>query len=216
MIKTITVKAAVVTFGIAAISLASLPIAAQRPTAEFYFCRGREYQNRWESARAIADYNQALRINPRYTEAYFYRGNSHLNLNNYRDAIANYNQALRLGNHPRRDLVYFNRGIAQGHLKNYRAAVQDITSAINSYPRGLRIQANLYEMRGLAHFYLRNRQAAINDFQRAASIYWANDNKNDYFKTLEILEAIRRPRTTQLALNWGGFVIDYAERQTRC
>ena len=87
---------------------------------------------------------------------------------------------------------------------------------LHTHPRTLPPDPYTHEMRGLAYFYLRNRQAAINDFQRAASIYWGSNKKDDYFKTLEVIEAIRQPRTTQIPVDWSGVTLDYSERQTKC
>ncbi|MDR1701906.1 MAG: tetratricopeptide repeat protein, partial [Sporomusaceae bacterium] len=43
-------------------------------TAEAYFQRGKAYQKKGRYKLALANYNQALALNPQYTEAYFQRG----------------------------------------------------------------------------------------------------------------------------------------------
>ncbi|MBE9260634.1 tetratricopeptide repeat protein [Dolichospermum sp. LEGE 00246] len=45
---------------------------------------------------AIADYNQAIKINPNYAHAYYNRGNAHYLLENNQAAISDYQQAVKL------------------------------------------------------------------------------------------------------------------------
>ncbi len=46
--------------------------------------------------KAIADYTEALRLNPQYANAYYNRGNVYYVLKQYDKALADYDQALRL------------------------------------------------------------------------------------------------------------------------
>ena len=45
---------------------------------------------------AIADYDQALRLQPDNADVYSHRGHAKFNLNQYQAAIADYDQAIRL------------------------------------------------------------------------------------------------------------------------
>ena len=42
---------------------------------------------------AIADYNEAVRINPNYDKAYYNRGNAHSDLGDWQGAIGDYDRA---------------------------------------------------------------------------------------------------------------------------
>jgi tetratricopeptide (TPR) repeat protein len=53
------------------------------------------YDARGEYDRAIADYEQALKLKPS-AEGYFNRGNAHLAKRDYDHAIDDYNQAIKL------------------------------------------------------------------------------------------------------------------------
>ena len=49
-----------------------------------------------EYLEAIADFTQAISLNPDYAKAYNNRGNAHSNLGAYQEAIADYTQAIPL------------------------------------------------------------------------------------------------------------------------
>ena len=46
--------------------------------------------------RAIQDYDQAIRLNPRYAEAYNNRGIAYKNLGQHQRAIQDYDEAIRI------------------------------------------------------------------------------------------------------------------------
>ncbi|PZV22794.1 MAG: hypothetical protein DCF12_20155, partial [Snowella sp.] len=94
---------------IATVSLLSLKILAQgktfvqpqphtlsQVTAIDYYNRGLAKSDSGDYQGAIADYNQAIKLNPDYALAYCNRGNSKVNLGDYQGAIADYNQAIKL------------------------------------------------------------------------------------------------------------------------
>ena len=72
--------------------------------------RGVEWSNKRDYDRAIADYNEALRLNPQYAIAYSNRGNAWSYKRDYDRAIADYNEALRLN--PQYANAYHYRGNA--------------------------------------------------------------------------------------------------------
>lgn len=75
--------------------LPATPTAAQAQSsraksAASYFARGSEWLARGEFDRAVADYNLALSLNPRYAEVYANRGMLHLRLGRRADADADF------------------------------------------------------------------------------------------------------------------------------
>jgi tetratricopeptide (TPR) repeat protein len=54
------------------------------------------YLKKGDDDRAIADYDQALKLDPNYALAYNNRGNAHFLKKNYDRAIADYDQAIRI------------------------------------------------------------------------------------------------------------------------
>ena len=72
------------------------------------------YQRKGDHDRAIADYNQAIRINPNYADAYRLRGTVYFEKTDMDKAIAEYNQAIRLNskdsdNYKLRGMAYFKK-----------------------------------------------------------------------------------------------------------
>src|SRR6516165_1397499 len=61
-----------------------------------YYNRGLAYQEKGDNDRAIADYDQAIRLDPKYAFAYNGRGNAYKAKGDNDRAIADYDQAIRL------------------------------------------------------------------------------------------------------------------------
>ena len=80
-----------------------------------------------ESQKAIADYNQAILLNPNYAEAYYNRGVAYDDLGEYQKAITDYNQAIRLN--PNDADAYELRGANYVLLEEYQKAIADLQKA---------------------------------------------------------------------------------------
>jgi tetratricopeptide (TPR) repeat protein len=50
--------------------------------------------------RALADYTEAIRLDPKNDEAYFNRGNAYYDKEDYDSALDDYNEAIRLSPRP--------------------------------------------------------------------------------------------------------------------
>ena len=71
--------------------------------------RGNAYHGKGDRDRAIADYSEAIRVDPKHPTSYNYRGNSYFEKGNYDSAIADYTEAIRLN--PKYATAHHNRGL---------------------------------------------------------------------------------------------------------
>ena len=96
---------------------------AGRSLARLYARRGGAYQAQGDVNRAIADYNESMRIDPTYPAAYNNRGNTWYHRGDFDRAIADYNQAIQLD--PKDTKAYYNRGMAWEKKRSLQAALAD-------------------------------------------------------------------------------------------
>ncbi|MEB3355299.1 MAG: tetratricopeptide repeat protein, partial [Synechococcales bacterium] len=76
---------------------------------------------------AIADYDQAIQLQPDDASAYYNRGFARYDLGNKQGAIADYDQAIQL--QPNDALAYNNRGNARSALDDKQGAIADYDQA---------------------------------------------------------------------------------------
>lgn len=100
--------------------------------ARLYGARAFEYKVKRDFDRALADYNEAIRIFPNVVESLDARGSILAEQGNYRAAINDYTAALKL---PRSGYVAVNRGIVYLHMKEYDKALADYRLGSNLDPR---------------------------------------------------------------------------------
>lgn len=110
-----------------------------------------------EHESAIQDYTEAVRINPKNTNAYYNRAVTHNCLGDYRSAVQDYSEFIRLV--PENAGAYSNRGKAYYCLGEFRNAAQDYSEVIRLTPQN----AGAYNSRGDAWFCLGEYRLAIED-----------------------------------------------------
>ena len=102
----------------------------------------------WEEGRleeAIAEYDEAIRLDPQDAVAQYSRGNFYLNLGQYEKAIHDFDEAIRLD--PDLALAYNSRGDAYAYLGQYERAIHDFDETIRLDPD----LALAYNGRGLVY-----------------------------------------------------------------
>ena len=106
------------------------PISSLDRSVIHYF-RGTAYafKTNHDYDSSIADYDQAIQLQPDYIDAYVNRGNARLHSGNADQALMDYNQAFQLD--PANYLVYVNRGNAYLSKGDFDLAITDFSSAIN-------------------------------------------------------------------------------------
>ena len=126
-----------------------------------YYNRGAAYQTKGDYDRAIADYDQVIRLNPEAVRAYNNRGVAYNAKGDHHRAIADYDQAIRLN--PENDKSYNNRGVTYQRKGDHDRAIADYDQAIRLNPE----LAKAYDNRGTAYAKKGDRGRAIADYDEA-------------------------------------------------
>ena len=111
--------------------------------------------------KAIADYNEAIRLDPQYAAAYNNRGNAWVDKNEYEKAIADFSEAIRLD--PQYAIAYNGRATAWYAKGANDKAIADCNEAIRLDPQ----YALAYNNRGVAWYRKTEYGKAIADYNEA-------------------------------------------------
>ncbi|MGJ3248597.1 MAG: tetratricopeptide repeat protein [Elainellaceae cyanobacterium] len=167
----------------------------QATTAVEFYQRGIEKTRAGDYQRALADYNQAIKLNPNLAEIYDQRGFVYYRLNDYSSAFADYSQALQIN--PNLASVYYHRGLTRFALGYSQTAIEDYTQAIHHDPD----HAQAYHQRGLAYADLKEIHAAIADLEQAAHHF---SERGDHRGYQDIQQDIQEIRASSRPLLWRG------------
>jgi tetratricopeptide (TPR) repeat protein len=140
------------------------PSSSLRATLTFTTTGGNARLARGDRDGAIADYTEAVTINPRLASVYANRAVARHYQGDLKAAIADCNRAIELA--PEIAVTYNTRGMA-------RRATGDLDGAIADYDRALALDPALtvaYMNRGFARLYQGNEAAAEQDFARALAL----------------------------------------------
>lgn len=120
---------------------------------------------------AIADFSEAIRLDPGRGKAFASRGYAYADKGDRDRAIADYDQAIKLD--PKDAGSFNNRGLVYANERDYDRAIQDYDQAIQIDPNYLKA----YKNRGDAYRRKGDRERATADYQKALTL-----NPNDAAK----------------------------------
>jgi len=158
----------------------SIDPALQDATA--YFNRGLVYFEKQDYDKAIADFNNAIQLDPNYARAYYNRGVVYDYKQDYDKAIADFTQAIRFN--PNYAIAYGYRGLVYFEKQDYDKAIADSNQAIQLDPNN----ASVYYTRGYAYYMKKDYDNAIADCEAALRI-----NPN-HANAKAMLESARKAR----------------------
>jgi len=132
--------------------------------AEEHYNAGVKLVSQGKLKEAIAEYDEAIRLEPYLAPAYINRGIAYARLGQHQRAIQDFDEAIRLD--PQYAEAYYSRGLAYGELGQFQRAIQDLDEAIDFNPQ----YTLAYNNRGTAYISLGQFQRAIQDFDEAIAL----------------------------------------------
>jgi tetratricopeptide (TPR) repeat protein len=129
-----------------------------------FYKRGNAYYGKGDHDRAILDYNQAIRLNPRDANSFSNRGAAYARKADYDRAIQDYDEAIRLN--PNHADAFSNRGAAYARKADYDRAIEDYDEAIRLNPK----HANALYGRGNAYRRKGDYDRAIQSYDEAIEL----------------------------------------------
>jgi tetratricopeptide (TPR) repeat protein len=146
----------------AAITLLNQLIESHPDNAVDYNNRGLMYFWNGQLLEAIADYNQAIKLDSRLDRAYNNRATYYAAQGNLAAALSDYEMALDLN--PANLRVWINQGVAFRELGLYDLAIENFDLAL---VLGSKFRGRIYAERGYTYHLRGDWNCAIADYQRA-------------------------------------------------
>lgn len=134
----------------------------ERATA--HFTRAQMHFDNGNFDKAVADYTEALKYDPKDAFTYYHRGLAHAANEDYDKALADYTEAVRLN--PKLAVAYYHRGVGYRLRGNFARAIADFTEAIRLDPK----YALAFRNRGLAFAALGEQTKAKADYDEAIKL----------------------------------------------
>jgi Flp pilus assembly protein TadD len=191
----------------------TVPVTESSPiTADDLFITAQDKSEKGDYSGAIADYNRALEIDPKFLEIYFRRGIARSLTKDWPGAEADYTRAIAIdAEHPE---AYLHRGSMRNIQSNWQGAKVDFNTAIylnpniaaaylgrgfalcelndcqhgiKDYDRAIVLDPNsaeAYNRRAHAYHRLGNNRNAIANYVTAAELYQKQGKDGDYLKTV--------------------------------
>ena len=171
----------------------------KREAAGTSLTRGNTAYNLKHLEQALADYTQAIALDPKYALAYNNRGLTHRVLKHLEQALADYTQAILLD--PKFANAYNNRGNTYRDLKHLEEALADYTQAIVLDPKF----AIAYNNRGSTYYDLKHLEQALADYTQAITLdpkfALAYNGRGNTYRALKHLEQALADYTQAITLD---------------
>jgi tetratricopeptide (TPR) repeat protein len=132
--------------------------------ASAYNDRGNKRATAGDDRGAIADFTQAIQLDPKFAEAYKNRGDARVKLGDKQGALVDFNKAIELN--PKDGWIYSSRGNLHADMGNKQGALVDFNKAIELNPK----DGWTYSSRGNLHANMGDKQGALADFNKAIQL----------------------------------------------
>jgi len=132
--------------------------------SKVFFENGNARVARGDYQGAIAEFSNAIEIDPKNPVVYAARGNAKTNLGELDDAIADFSKAIEID--PARRVPYINRGVAKIDKGDMDGAIADYSKAIELDPKNV----TAYRNRGCARQQQGDIDGSRSDFQQSLQL----------------------------------------------
>ena len=156
--------------------------------------RGADLEDNGDHDGALADYNEAIRLDPTYSFPFNNRGIIRRNKGDNAGALADYEQAIRLD--PKNADAYNNRGLLKKDQGDLDGAIADYNQALSLNPKF----ELAYRNRGVARRAKHDDDGALDDFTHAIQLNPKDDFAYD-----------RRGAARETKNDLDGAIADYTE-----
>lgn len=136
-------------------------LSAFGQTAQDFYNKGVKKSNSQDFAGSIKDYNKAIKLDSKYTDAYYNRGTSRMYMKDYKGALADFDKAIEL----RPDFLnaYKNRGVVKLKLNDMKGAIKDLDVVLKIDPNNV----SSYFMRGQIKLQSGDTEGGCGDLSKA-------------------------------------------------
>jgi tetratricopeptide (TPR) repeat protein len=137
------------------------PLHIMPHTKSQWLDKGNTHRTTGHYEEALVAYDQAIRLDPQFTDAYSSKGNALYMLKRYEEALVAYDQAIRLD--PQLAHVYSSKGNALYMLKRYERSLVAYDQAIRLDPQF----TDAYSSKGNALYMLKRYEEALVAYDQA-------------------------------------------------
>lgn len=178
--------------------------------ATLYAARGNIQVSKKDYVSAIADFGEAIKLDPKSSQYYASRGRAHILKEDYEHAIDDLDQAIRYD--PGYAYAYANRAVAFQFRKEFDRALRDYGEVIRLDPRYVLAYQNrsmIYNIRGEYDLAIRDSDEAIRIDPKSKTSYtnraYAYGKKGDFERAIrDDDEVIRIDPNSALSYNYRG------------
>ena len=129
--------------------------------AEILSKQGQELAKQGKQQAAIANYTEALKLNPRKASIYYQRGKSYYSQRVYEKAITDYTTGIKIKANYKN--AYYQRALVYYELNDNEKAITDLTQTLRINPD----YTKAYNKRGLIYYEIGDYKNAIQDYSQS-------------------------------------------------